>query len=185
MKHLNSCIFPLLPHATSPPHSDDDIMELSESVEFSFVGQNLQELGRETIGPYRLSASQRTDRLLYLVPRRDIVQWSAPGPLLKLVYNARVKGLRLGVEKFVKPPHPPLADEGIIPQQSTFIVLDVLRVKRPLPFHIHHLEVFVEAKSITFSDTPFEVADVIFEGRLYSFSPVAFQLFDGRLQGLP
>ena len=74
VKHLNRCIFPLLRHATSPPHSDDDIVELSESVQFSFVGQNLQELGRETIGPYRLSVRQRTDRLLYFVPRRDIVQ---------------------------------------------------------------------------------------------------------------
>ena len=74
VKHLNRCIFPLLRHATSPPHSDDDIVELSERVQFSFVGQDLQELGRETIGPYRLSARQRTDRLLYFVPGRDIVQ---------------------------------------------------------------------------------------------------------------
>ena len=62
VKHLNRCIFPLLRHATSPPHSDDDIVELSESVQFSFVCQNLQELGREAIGPYRLSVRQRTDR---------------------------------------------------------------------------------------------------------------------------
>ena len=45
-------------------------MELSERVQFSFVGQNLQKLGRETIGPYRLSVRQRTDGLLYFVPRR-------------------------------------------------------------------------------------------------------------------
>ena len=92
VKHLNRCIFPLLRYANRPPHSNDDIVEVSEGVQFSFVGQNLQELGRETIGPCRLSVSQRTDRLLYFVPRRDIVQWSARGPLLKLVHNARVKG---------------------------------------------------------------------------------------------
>ena len=183
VKHLNRCIFPLLRHATSPPHSDDDIVELSESVQFSFVGQNLQDLGRETIGLYRLSVRQRTDRLLYFVPRPDIVQWSARGPLLKRVYNARVKGRRLGVKQFVKPPHPPLADEGIIPQQSTLLIFYVLRVKRPLPFHIHPLEVFVEAKLITFSDTPFESAIVIFEEPLYSFRPRACKLFGGRLQG--
>ena len=64
VKHHNRCIFPLLRYATSPPHSDDDIVERSEGVQFSFVSQNLQELGRETIGPYRLSVRQRTDRLL-------------------------------------------------------------------------------------------------------------------------
>ena len=174
VKHLNRCIFPSLSHATSPPHNDDDIVELSEGVQFSFVGQNLQELGRETIGSYRISVRQCTDRLLYFVPRR--------GPLLKLVDNARVKGRRLGVKQFVKPPHPPLSDEGTIPQQSTFLVFDVLRVKRPLPFHIHPLEVFVKAKLITFSDTPLELANVIFEEPLHRFRPRAFQLFDGRLQ---
>ena len=51
VKHLNRCIFPLLRYAIPPPHSDDDIVEVSEGVQFSFVGQNLQELGRETIGP--------------------------------------------------------------------------------------------------------------------------------------
>ena len=107
------------------------------------------------------------------------------GPLLKLVHNARVKGRQLGVKQFVKPPHPPLADEGIIPQQSTFLVLDVLRVKRPLPCHIHPLEVFVEAKLITFSDTPVGLANVILEEPLYSFRPRAFQLFGDRLQGSP
>ena len=86
----------------------------------------------------------------------------------------------------MKPPHPPLADEGIISQQqSTFLIFDVLRVKCPLPFHIHPLEVFVEDKVITFSDTPFELADVIFKEPLYSFRPRAFQLFGGRLQGSP
>ena len=75
----------------------------------------------------------------------------------------------------MKPPHPPLADEGIIPQQSTFLALDVLRAEHPLPFHIHPLEVFVEAKLITFSDTPFELANVIFEEPLMnSFCPRAF-----------
>ena len=44
---------------------------------------------------------------------------------------------------------------------------------------------FVEAKLITFSDTPFELADVIFEELLYSFRPRAFELFADRLQGSP
>ena len=85
-------------------------LEFSERVQFSFVGQDLQELGRETIGPYRLSVRQRTDRLIYFVRRRDIVQWSARVPLLKLVHNARVKGRQLGVKQLLKPPHPPLPD---------------------------------------------------------------------------
>ena len=53
VEYLNRCIFPLLRHATSPPHSDDDIVTISERVQFSF--EDLQELGREAIGPYRLS----------------------------------------------------------------------------------------------------------------------------------
>ena len=183
VKHLNRCIFLLLRYATPPPHSDDDIVERLEYVQFSFVNKNLHNLGRETIGPYRLYVRQSTDRLLYFVCRQDIVQWSALGPLLKLMRNARVKGHRHGVEEFVKPPHPLLADEGIIPQQSTFLVFDVLRVKRPLPFHIHPFEVFVEAKLMTFSDTPFELTNVIFEEPLNSFRPRAFHLFGGRLQG--
>ena len=93
VKHLNRFIFPLLRYATLPPHSEDDIVDVSESVEFSFVGQTLQELGRETIGPYRLPVRQRPDRLLYFVPKRDSVQWSARGPLPKLVHNL---GSRVG-----------------------------------------------------------------------------------------
>ena len=38
VKHLNRCIFSLLRHATPSPHSDDDNVELSESVQFFFVG---------------------------------------------------------------------------------------------------------------------------------------------------
>ena len=111
-----------------------------------------------------------------------MVQSSARGPLLKLVYNAHVNGRRLGVKQFMKPPPPPRADEVIIPQQSTFFVFDVLRVKRPLPFHIHPLEVFVETKKIIFLDTRFELSNVIIENPLYSFRPCPFQLIDGRLQ---
>ena len=59
VKHLYRCIFPLLRYATSPPHSDNNIVEFSEGVQFSFVGQNLQELGRKTIGPYRRFANAR------------------------------------------------------------------------------------------------------------------------------
>ena len=185
VKHLYRCLFPLLRYATPPPHSDDDIVEVFEGVEVSFVGQNFHGLGRKTIGPYRLLLRQRPDRLLCFVPRRDIVQRSGRGPLPKLVNNDWIKGRRLGFEHFVKAPHPPLADEGIIPQQSTFLVLHVLRVERYLPFLIHPLEVFVESKLITVLDTIFVLANVIFEVLLNSFRPRAFELFDGRLQGLP
>ena len=85
----------------------------------------------------------------------------------------------------MNPPPPPLADEGIVPQHSTLLVLDVLRVERPLPFHIHPLQAFVEAKLITLSNTPFELAHLIFEKPPYSFRPRAIQLFGGRLQGSP
>ena len=94
------------------------------------------------------------------------------GSLPKLVHNARVEGRRLGVDQFVKPPHPPVADEGITPHQSTFLVFDVLPVKRPLPFHIHPLDVVLETKLITASDTPFELSN--FEEPLNSFRPRAF-----------
>ena len=80
LKHLNRCILPLLRYTTPRSQSDDIIVEVSEGVQFSIVGQNLHELVRETIEPYRLSVRQRTDRLLYFVPRRDIVQWPARGP---------------------------------------------------------------------------------------------------------
>ena len=62
---------------------------------------------------------------------------------------------------------------------------DVLRAKRPVLFHIHSLEVLVEAKMITFSDTPFELTNVIFEGPLYRLRPRVFQQFGRRLQGSP
>ena len=84
--------------------------------------------------PYRLSVRQLTCRFLYFVPRRDIVQRPAQGPLLELAHNARIKGQRLGDKLFMKPPHPPLPDEGINPQQLIILVLDIVPVKRPLPF---------------------------------------------------
>ena len=135
VQHLNRCIFCFLRHATSPPHNDDDLAEFSEHVQlFCFVGQDLQELGREGIGPYRFSVRQRTDRLLYFVLRRGIVQWPAPaGHSLR---SPTMLGSRVGVlmlsSVYETTPHPPLPDEGIILQQSTFLVLDVLRIKRPL-----------------------------------------------------
>ena len=84
----------------------------------------------------------------------------------------------------MKPPHPPLAVEGVISLQSTFLVIDILRVKR-LPFRTHPLKVFIEAKFITFSDTPFELVIIIFEEPLYSVHPSSFKQFGGRLQGSP
>ena len=63
MKHLDRCKFLLLGHATSPPNGVDNIVEFSERVQLPFVGQNLQELDLETIGPDCRSVRQRADRL--------------------------------------------------------------------------------------------------------------------------
>ena len=41
VKHRDRCFFLLLRYATLPQHSHDYIVELSEGVQFSFVGQNL------------------------------------------------------------------------------------------------------------------------------------------------
>ena len=59
-----------------------------------FVGQDLQELGREAIGPDRLAVGERTDCFLYFVPRRDIVQWSARG--LRRKSSPTMGGSRVG-----------------------------------------------------------------------------------------
>ena len=82
----------------------------------------------------------------------------------------------------MKPPHSLLAGEVIISPQSTFLVLNILRVKRPLVFHSHLLYVLLDAKLVPFSDTLLEFADVMFEKPLHSFRPRAFQLLGGRLQ---
>ena len=81
----------------------------------------------------------------------------------------------------MKPLHPSLQDEGVVPEQSTFLVINVLRVERPLPFDIYPLEMFVGAELITFSDTPFELADIFFEEPLNSSRPRAFDLFASQL----
>ena len=83
-----------------------------------------------------------------------------------------------------------LPDEGIALQQSTFLVLDVLRVKRSLPFQIHSLEMFAGANNrliIAFSDTLLGLADVLFEEPLYSFRSRAFELLaiNSNLQDSP
>ena len=44
---------------------------------------------------------------------------------------------------------------------------------------------FVEAKRIAYTITPFELADVLFEGSLHSFRPRAFELLASNLQGSP
>ena len=49
--------------------------------------------------------------------------------------------------------------------------LNVLFPSTSIPFRC-----FAEAKLITFSDTPFELANVIFKQPLYSFRPRAFQV---------
>ena len=85
----------------------------------------------------------------------------------------------------MKPPYPTFSDESNVPQYSTFNVPDVLRVKSPLPFHIHPFEVLVEANLIAFSNTPFELTDVFSEEPLYTFCPRLFELFRVRLQDCP
>ena len=51
VKHLSRCIFPLLRDATFPPHSDDDIVERSKSVQFSFVVQTTESSAWGPSGP--------------------------------------------------------------------------------------------------------------------------------------
>ena len=184
VKHLNRCMFPSLRYAPFPPHSADDIVKLSEGVTFSFVVHTFKSPAGRSLGPtvFRFANARIASSTSYLDGTSSSGLHGGHCVSLSTLPGSRVGDFVL--RKFAKPPHPPLEDEGIIPQQLTFLVLDVLRVKRPLPFHIHPLEVFVEAEFITFSDTPFEVANVVFEEPLKSFRPRAFQLFDGRLQAL-
>ena len=59
--------------------------------------------------------------------RSDALMYSSPRDVISTLLNVRIKGRRLGVNKqFTKPPHPTLPDEGIVPQQSTFFILDIL-----------------------------------------------------------
>lgn len=85
----------------------------------------------------------------------------------------------------MKPPYRALPDEANVTQQSTFHVLDVPRSKRPLPCHIHPLEVLVEAQLIAFSETPFELAGIVLKEPLHAFRSRAFELLGGNLQGSP
>ena len=68
VQHLDRCIFPLLRQATSPLHSDDDLVEISERVRFFFVGQDLREYGREAIklAALRFAVAQYASPTLYL-----------------------------------------------------------------------------------------------------------------------
>ena len=63
----------------------------------------------------------------------------------------------------MKPPYPTFFDESNVPNKSTFLVPDVLRIKSHFPFHIHPLEMLVKAKLIAAVNTPFELTDVLFE----------------------
>lgn len=80
----------------------------------------------------------------------------------------------------MKPLYPALPDEANATQQSTFLVLDVLRNKRLLPCHTHPLEVLVEADLIAFSDAPFGLTDTVFKESLHAFRPRAFELLGGK-----
>ena len=95
VQQLCGFIFLFLRRTTSLPHSDNNFVELDERFRFSFVGQGLQDPGRETIWPDRLAFRQRTERPCYLVPRRDIVQRRARGRrLFNLVYKGEIGGRR-------------------------------------------------------------------------------------------
>ena len=51
VQHLDRCTFPLWRHAPSPPHNDDDVVDLHKGVRITFVTQDLQEFRREVIWP--------------------------------------------------------------------------------------------------------------------------------------
>ena len=91
---------------------------------------------------------------------------------------------RHGVEWFIKPPYPTFSDELNVPQKSTVLVADVLRVIRLPPFHIHPLQVLVDAILIAFSYTPFALTVVFFDEPLYTFCP-RVSVFHGSLQDFP
>ena len=95
----------VLRHATSPPHSDGDTVELSERVRL--VGQGLQEFGREAVGPNRLAVRQRTDRSS---SNPCLDEPSPSGPHFGYALSSPTmvdEGRRLGVKQLKKPPHSP------------------------------------------------------------------------------
>ena len=51
VRHLHRCTFPLLRQATCPPHSDNDVAQLSESIQISVVGQDLEDSAGRPSGP--------------------------------------------------------------------------------------------------------------------------------------
>lgn len=91
----------------------------------------------------------------------------------------------LGVKPFMKPPYSALPDETIASQQtySIFVLLHALRIKRPLPFHPHPIEVPVQAKLVAFSRTSVRLVEKLVEEPLcpaaalarMSLSTVAFK----------
>ena len=65
-------VLPVLRHAPSPPHSNDNFVDVSQIVLISFVDQDLQ-FNREAITSNRLAVRHRPDRFFHLIPRRDVV----------------------------------------------------------------------------------------------------------------
>lgn len=90
-------MLPLLPHPSSPPLSDDDIVEVRHRVKISFIRQDCQQFSREAIRPRHLAARHRPDRLFHVIPKRDVVQPHARGAYLELVHDSRVQGRGFGV----------------------------------------------------------------------------------------
>ena len=134
--------------------------------------------------PTALRLRHHPDRLFHLIPRRDVVRRTAQEPDVEFVGDSWIMRRRHGVEWFIKPPYPTFSDELNVPHKSTVLVADVLRVIRLPPFHIHPLQVLVDAILIAFSYSPFVLTVVFFEEPLYTFCPRAFELFRGSLQGL-
>ena len=56
-------------------------------------------------------------------------------------------------------PDSPFADEFNIPQEHTFLVINVRRAAISPPFRVHHLQMLVEAGQIAFPNTYFEFLD--------------------------
>lgn len=65
------------------------------------------------------------------------------------------------------------------------LVLYVLRIAGPLPFHIRSVRVLVDPKLIALLGTPFELTKVCFEKPLRPVSPHMFGLFPMNPQHFP
>ena len=77
----------------------------------------------------------------------------------------------------MEPPNPSFANEPNVPQQVTVLVFDELRAADSLPFHVHRLDVLMEAGLVAFPDTVFEFVGVGLEEAQHSSLANIFQVF--------